>query len=402
MRPMLVLMHRYVGLVMAGFLVVAGLTGSLLAWNDELEAVLVPGLFTATPPTPTTPPLDPLLLRDRVLQQYPQAQSHYVPLFVEPGRSLRMPLSPRRDNDGPVPPLANDQVYVDPYTGRLLGERRYGDISQGPKNLMPFVYRLHYWLDLGTVGEYAFGIIALLWTLDCFVGAWLTFPARNGARRKNGRPWAARWWPAWKVRWDGGAHKLNFDLHRAGGLWPWAILFVLAWSSVAFNLSEVYIPVMRLAFAYQLDDETVPALPQPLNAPALSWRDARETGRRLMADQARVHGLRIIREDSLAYDPSHGIYRYDVLSSRDIRDHSGRTSVYIDGNSGELKGVWLPTGAASGDTVRMWLTSLHMAALWGWPMKLLVCSMGLVVAMLSVTGVIIWLRKRGARNRSRA
>ena len=35
------------------------------------------------------------------------------------------------------------------------------------------------------------------------------------------------------------------DLHRAGGLWLWAMLFVFAWSSVAFNLTPAYDAVMR-------------------------------------------------------------------------------------------------------------------------------------------------------------
>ncbi|MGZ7192220.1 PepSY domain-containing protein, partial [Streptococcus pyogenes] len=79
--------------------------------------------------------------------------------------------------------------------------------------------------------------VALLWTLDCFAGAWLTFPApqRLNAPRPA-KPWLSRWAPSWKLRLSSGAYKLNFDLHRAGGLWTWAMLFVLAWSSVAFNL----------------------------------------------------------------------------------------------------------------------------------------------------------------------
>ena len=35
-----------------------------------------------------------------------------------------------------------------------------------------------------------------------------------------------------------------------------------------------------------------------------------------------------------------------------------------------------------------------MAALGGWPVQLLICVMGLVVTMLSVTGVLVWLKKR--------
>jgi len=54
----------------------------------------------------------------------------------------------------------------------------------------------------------------------------------------------------------------------------------------------------------------------------------------------------------------------------------------------------LPSGQYAGDTVTHWLTSLHMARVFGRPMQVLVCGMGLVVAMLSITGILIWLRKR--------
>ncbi|MGZ8945232.1 MAG: PepSY domain-containing protein [Methylococcaceae bacterium] len=44
-----------------------------------------------------------------------------------------------------------------------------------------------------------------------------------------------------------------------------------------------------------------------------------------------------------------------------------------------------------------WLWPLHMARILGLPYKYFVCLMGQVVAMLSVTGVYIWLKKRRAR-----
>jgi uncharacterized iron-regulated membrane protein len=52
MRPAIVIFHRYVGLLMAGFLILTGITGSLLAWNHELDAALSPQLFSVsiTPP----------------------------------------------------------------------------------------------------------------------------------------------------------------------------------------------------------------------------------------------------------------------------------------------------------------------------------------------------------------
>jgi uncharacterized iron-regulated membrane protein len=95
-----------------------------------------------------------------------------------------------------------------------------------------------------------------------------------------------------------------------------------------------------------------------------------------------------------------------VLSSRDIRHRRGSTQLAFDANTGEFHGLWLPTAAASGDTIRTWLTSLHMAAVGGFvadlPMKRFICAMGLVVAMLSVTGVVIWARKRRGRTTASA
>lgn len=414
LRPVLVVIHRWVGLVMAGFLLVAGLTGALLAWHDELEAWVSPQLLLALPPSADAQPLDPLALRERVQAAQPQALVAYAPLSVAPGHALVLRLFALPDPaTGRTPELLNDQVFMNPYTGEVLGERKWGDISQGLKNLMPFVYRLHYELALGVVGSYAFGIVALLWTLDCFVGAWLTCPARTrrvpGAAMREGskpakaggRAWLARWWPSWTVRWRAGSYKLNFDLHRAGGLWVWAMLFVLAWSGVAFNLSEVYDPVMNAVFAHQPDDGAVPPLPAPKLAPAIGWHEARNIGRRLMAEHAREKGFTVLRETALVHDPRTGIYRYQVMSSRDIRAQGGSSRLVFDADSGAFKGLWLPTGAANGDTVRMWLTSLHMALVGGivagLPMKVFICAVGLMVAMLSVTGVVVWWRKRSKR-----
>lgn len=184
------------------------------------------------------------------------------------------------------------------------------------------------------------------------------------------------------------------------------MLFVLAWSAVAFNLSEVYDPVMRSVFAHQADDAGLRPLPVPELAPAIAWREAREVGRRLMAEQARAQGYTILREDALRHDARTGVYRYSVVSSRDVSDRWGITSVTFEAGTGTLRGVWLPTGAASGDTLRTWMTSLHMAAVGGvvagLPMKLFICAMGLAVAMLSATGVVIWWKKRQGRRRGSA
>ncbi|WP_197026480.1 PepSY-associated TM helix domain-containing protein [Hylemonella gracilis] len=398
MRPALVLAHRWLGLVTAGFLLLAAVTGSLLVWNDELDAAINPGMFRVQ--EVDQPPLDTLLLRDRVLARYPHAQISYVPLERNSGWPVRFRLQPARDDtSGRLAVLENDEIFVHPWTGDILGERRWGDITQGVVNLMPFVYRLHYSLALDTVGVYLLGIVALLWSVDCLIGAWLTLPAapRTVAKAGGAAAWLRRWWAAWRVRWSAGGYKRHFDLHRAGGLWAWAALFVLAWSSVAFNLPQVYKPVMYTLFAHQDEAALGRVRSQPSALPTLSWAQARDIGRVHMADYARRAGFSILAEGAIAYHPRQAAYRYDVRSTLDVREHGSKTRVLFDARTGALLMASQPTGAYAGDTIRMWLTSLHMAAVGGLPMRLFVSFMGLVVAVLCVTGVVIWNRKRKGR-----
>lgn len=410
MRKFMTLLHRYVGLVMAGFLVIAGLTGTLLAFNHELDEAINPHVFKAFPTTKNAERLDPLYLREIVQSQYPYAHVNWVDFFPTAGRASIFWIEGKSDPvTGVAKELENDQVFVDPYTGSILGERKWGDISQGLINLMPFVYRLHYSLALDELGTLIFGVIALLWTLDCFIAAYLTFPAAKrktafatgGSRfSRSQRQWFARWWLAWKVRWTSNAFKINFDLHRAGGLWPWAMLFIIAWSSVGFNLQEIYRPVMSTIFAVQEEHLKLPTLEKEQTAPKISWQQARSIGQLLMHDQAQQHGFEILEHSGLSYEPHRGLYRYRVLSSQDVSQRWGGTSLWFDANNGEFKALFVPTGKAMGDTIGTWMFTLHMAAVWGLPFQIFMVFMGLAVTLLSITGVIIWWRKRKARRES--
>lgn len=408
MRQNFVIVHRYVGLLMALFLVIAGFTGMLIAFYDELEALLLPELVLVAP-VANQPMLAPMVLNSMMQKQYPDAMFNRVNLHQEAGKSVRFHLRPKLGL--PQSALSNNEIFVNPYTGKILGERKWGDLSQGVINLLPFVYRLHFSLALGDIGEYALGIIALLWTIDCFVGAYLTFPAKP-RRKQNPQPsitsqsfqhisvckkWLSLWAKAWKIRFYSGFSKLNFDLHRASSLWLWAMLFVFAWSSVAFNLREVHNPVMQSLFATQKAEKHLPSLAQPLLHPTLTWPAAIANGQKLMQQLSVQKHFKINREGYIDYNANKGVYRYSVNSSRDLSPKSQRTSVTFDANSGRLLALYLPTGEASGNTIAEWMLVLHIASIWGLPMQIFVSLMGLVVVSLAMTGLIIWQKKRKSR-----
>lgn len=389
-RQLWVLIHRWTGLALAVFLLMAGLTGSLLAFYHDLDAALAPEVHRVAAAQPGVRPLDSLALRERVEEQLPQARVNWMPLHVEPGRSAEIYVESRGGSA-----LGYDEIFADPYTGQVLGTRMWGEPGTGAIDLMPFVYRLHYSLALGTVGSYLMGIVALLWTIDCFVGAYLTFPARPNGRRS----WLARWRAAWGVRRGTAVFKLNLDLHRAGGLWLWGVLLVFAWSSVGLNLREVYNPAMRAMFELRGDTVRPSALARPIETPALDWDEGRKIARDAMADLASERGFTVKREQAIGYDSATGTYQYRVLSSLDISDRYARTTLWIDGQTGAMRSFDLPTGGAAGDTVTTWFFALHFADIGGLPYRVFVSLLGLAVAGLSGTGVYIWWRKRNARRK---
>ncbi|MDF3822632.1 PepSY-associated TM helix domain-containing protein [Leptospira sp. 96542] len=387
-----VLLHRYVGLLIALFLVIASVTGGLLAFKDELDAWLAPQLFVAAS-TPDAPLLDPFDLRQKVAQQVaPKGRVDAVVFNLKAGYTARFPIAPNPDPEtGKFYELDYDEVFVDPHTGQIQGRRARDAISLRPGQLMPLVFQIHHSLALpGVWGTLLLGVVSLLWTLDCFVGAYLTLP--------KGRPWMPKWKQAWLIKWHAGVYRATLDVHRAGGLWLWAVLLLFAWSSVMFNLREpVFRPVMGIVFPFDDSWRSVPVRPKPVLSPALGWREAHLAAQVAMQDMGRSVGFRVDHEERLMLDRRRGVYAYMVHSSVDLRDTVGNTALLIDADTGAPRGHWLPTGGASGNTVSNWMGALHMAHVFGLPYRIFVALLGVAVSVLSVTGFMIWWKKCHAR-----
>ncbi|MBV8642783.1 MAG: PepSY domain-containing protein [Candidatus Eremiobacteraeota bacterium] len=377
MRRIFVWAHRYAGLAVAAFLVIEGITGSLLAFNTALEHKLNPQLF-AKHRAGHHMSLGALAVRAEKL--VPNGRVDYV--FDDPDQAMV-----RMEARG------LDQLFLDPWTGAELGRRTFGDLSQGRINIMPFVYNIHAQLAWGPTGTTLLGAVALLWTVDCFVALYVTLPrVRAGFWR--------RWMMAWRVKSDAGAFRLNFDLHRAGGLWAWVLLLVFAWSSVMLAWPSFYASVTKAVLPYRTDfDVEATALAHPVSPRRLDWLAAENVGRQRLAEVASRHGLTLGKGDSLAYIPAFGVYSYFASSNLDVRGESAGTGVWFDAGSGALREEFLPTRGQAGQTVSSWLWALHYGDVRNNPVyRTAVAIMGLWVAMLSVTGIYIWFAKR--RNRT--
>lgn len=407
MRAFWTLIHRWAGLAVALFLIVAGLTGAVTSWDHELDEWLNADIMAA----PGRGPLrDPLALAAVVEAADPRVQVSYITLALEQGHAASFLVRPLADPATGQPfVLDYNNVFVDPVTAQITGRRDSRAVSLSRRSLMPFLRTVHYSLHIpafwGTDrwGYWLMGGVALVWLLDSFVALYLTTPRRlkpRGAAAPAHRTpanWWQRWKPSWLLRWKAGGYKLNFDIHRAGGLWVWGVILVLAFTSFSLNLyRELFYPLMSLV------SQTTPGpyetrVPAPFGRyvpPVLGFADAVQVATAESARRGFEH-------------PPSGIYYggdfdfYNV-SFFDPADESGAmgmglSNLYIDAKDGSVLGEYRPWKGTAADVFVQLQLPLHSGRLLGLPGRILMSFMGVMVALLSVTGLVIWARKRRAR-----
>lgn len=370
-RRFWVVIHRWAGLALALFLSIAGLTGSLLAFYDELDAWLNPALLTVA--ARPGPPLDP----DQIAQSAEAAVEGSVATSIRfaktPSQSVGVGVEARAENQ-----LQVNEAYVDPYDGRYLGARELGSFGLDPPRIMSFIYSLHYSLHLpGAWGLWVMGIAAIIWFFDNFVGAYLTFPLRRGddPRRaaevasRLARGWWARWKPSWQIKRGGSAFRITFDLHRASGLWLWPVLGMLALTSVYLNLPrEVFNPIVSI-FA------TV--APEPEEFPSVARANQRFTfadALNLAAKQL-PQGTEDFKPKFISYDRQLGVFRVDFghPNARDEWFRVRHERIYLDGNTGNVVGRHGTESGGGGDRFNAVLFPLHSGQLFALPGRILIC-----------------------------
>jgi uncharacterized iron-regulated membrane protein len=409
-RPLFTLLHRWVGLTIAAFLFVSGITGAVISWDHELDDLLNPHLHAVASQGPAMSSLD---LAAAAEARDPRARVVGVPLTPEAGEALAFFVQPKVDPaTGRLYELGYNQIFVDPVTGAELGRREWGrawPITR--ETFVSFLYKLHYSLHIPEMwgienwGVWLMGGIAVLWTLDSFVGFYLTLPQRRGpnplrpaaVERQLARGWWQRWKPAWKVKTSGSAYRINFDLHRAVSLWTWGLLFVLAFTAFSLNLyREAFLPLMSSVSKLTptpFEERAIVPKHEPVT-PGVGFAPILEAARGEGARRGWAEPV-----GSIFYNQRYGIYTARFFQPGD--DHGaagvGPAALYYDGKDGRYLGVRQPWMGTAADIFVQAQFPVHSGRILGLPGRILISVMGLVVAMLSVTGVVIWWRKRAAR-----
>ena len=375
-RRRLLLVHRWAGIVLAAFLVLAGLTGSFLAFHHEIDAALAPALHEVTPQARKAS-LDAIAAR--IEARDPDLVVGYFLWTPDPEKSIRVVMNTRAAAEaGRLDREAarHREIYVDPYSGRLLGERNWGEAGTSPSHIVPMVYRFHTSLFVGEPGQWFMALVAAVWLVSLLIGFVLAVP-RLGVLRK-----------AFAIRWSASRPRVFFDVHRTVGLSAGLLLVVSAFTGLYMNVPQVVEPAIKAVAPFTERPASVRA-PQARRDDVwrAGWDAAYESARRAQPAHPAVVMGRV---------EGRGYYQVRFMPPDDIMD-AGTIRLFIDGRDARLLGRFHDREGTVGDLVRIWQFPLHSGQAFGLPGRIVVCLAGFLPLVLAVTGLWIWIRRRRLR-----
>lgn len=195
-------LHWLLGITAGIVLAVVGVTGGLLSFEQKILRLLNPGVMTVTPRP--EPRLSPDALLARVAEAAPEKRIISLVLAAAPNDAATVTFA----GSGPNA-RRGETVYLDPYTGELLGTPR-------GREFFFDVMRLHRWLLAGDVGKQIVGASTVALIVLCLSGLYLRWPRRLF-------DW--RVWLTFSFARKG--RSFLWDLHAVAGTWA-LLLYLLA------------------------------------------------------------------------------------------------------------------------------------------------------------------------------
>lgn len=357
-------MHLYVGLNLGLLLALAGITGSVLVFYQELDPILAPEIIAQ-------PNADPPLRWEAIYQALRRAEPERPH-----GWRLENPENPLRAVTARYyKPVETEQksfapllVSVDRYTGQIVRRQFWGD------SLTTWLYDLHYTLLLDKPGKIAMAVVGGLTMLALISGLYLWWPNPG------------KWRQALTLKRRASRERLVYDLHKLAGVYGWLVFAVLAVTGIALEIPEYVKPLVMQA--------------SPMHDPP-SPRSVTSGGKRIDVDAAVAAGMARYPNAALVWietpnDPT-GSYRINLRQPGEPGWRFPKTNVWIDQYSGEVLAANAPENFSNGELLWSWLHPLHSGEAFGLPGRLLIFSAGPLCALLYVTGLVRWLQKRRSR-----
>jgi uncharacterized iron-regulated membrane protein len=363
--------HRWIALALCILLIPIAISGALLVWHDELDAVLHPARFTvsshATIATST---------------YVAKAQAALPAGFTT--MAVRFPAEDGR----PITVLARGEqegrrqlltVYLDPPDGRVL------DVVNFRSSFFGFLHRFHENLTIpeysgrAIVGWAGVGMLILSLT-----GLWLWWP-RNGAFLLG-------------LRWRRTGDATIGNLHYLLGFWialPLALVSLtgiyLSFPQTARSAMSTIAPMNpqtnRSIFAAQFAPDTRLSADAALDAARSAKPDWRPSTL-FLATLPPERGERTDRNERQA-----ATWRVQLRHP----ESSDIATVIVNDRDGTARSLPDPL---AGDRAARWIRFIHDGSRGGIVWQIVVFLTGVFPPIFAVTGLVMWLRRRSRAARS--
>jgi uncharacterized iron-regulated membrane protein len=357
MKKLIGWLHLWLGLASGLVVVVVALSGSLLVFEDELEHLLEPSLFSVPAPA-GTPRISLDVLAAMVKDQYPAYKPNKIE--IQPVENSTVTFYLRKKEEKLM-------VVTNPYTGKVI------KTANPDKRFFVVVKNLHRYLCMGETGKVITGISCSMFALIILSGLVLWWPKRNNRKQR------------FKVKWNASFKRLNWDLHAIFGFYVHIFLFVIAVTGLIWSYKWVN---NLLFYAFDGKPQVKAAAPavKAMKGNEVAWLDKiyTETNQRL---------------------PYHGVINIHFPEKKDVAFMVGKENtdrvvdhivdvLYFQAGSGKFVGDRLFANDTKGAQARRLIYPIHTGSLLGWPTKILAFICALVAATLPVTGFLVWIGKK--------
>jgi uncharacterized iron-regulated membrane protein len=372
-------LHRWFGIVTSLFLLIAAVTGCVLAVRVSIDKALNADLFAyegAASSRLST--IDAVAIYEAA---HPDLQVTGFPLNSPAAENIPVSVTARPG----TPQLESDQVFINPESGAEVGARST-EAGLSHRQFVPLMAELHFNLLMGDAGRIFMGFIALGWLVSAGMGLYLTLPKK--------RPFLKNWWPAWTYSPKRSFARQMLDIHRSTALWLFPFLLILAFTSVSLNFfSEAYSPTVTTISPLKksLFDQDAP-FPEG-TSPSLSYADA-----------AKLADLQAAKEDiswqpaTMLYYPNWNLYG-TTFSDNGVLNYKylGPIYYYFDADTGAFAHEVNPYTDSAGLVMIRVLYPVHSGEVAGGIGVFFIFILGLATTEQCITGVWVWWKKRKPR-----
>ncbi|QLE01318.1 PepSY domain-containing protein [Galbibacter sp. BG1] len=333
--------HSIFGILGGAFLLVLGITGSILIFNENIDSAIFKKYEVEK--TGSARNIDKAV--ETIQKHYPNWDTRLIKFKA--GQTLIFNLRS---------PEARKYVFVHPDSGDIIKE------IDANSHITKWILKLHYSLHAGVVGRF----------LILFAGIAFLFSIITGTILYRKVFWKTLLFKT-KLKWDNKKNRYS-GLHRYVGVWALFLNSIIVVSGVflAYKVASAGLKPASKAVTPIINTSTELLLTKAQH----EYPDFTPTYVRLPTSE---------KSNMVLY----GIFKNDPFYYSEFYN-----KLEADINTGQIVKATKISEASVGTKLESMITPLHFGQYGGWPIKFLYALIGLSGPFLSVTGFIIWLKRK--------